>query len=51
MIAHGSDVVTGRERARAIAEGYATIEKPPDTVAAVLRQNGARSLNALLAGR
>lgn len=28
-----------REWARAIAEGFATIEEPPDTVAAVLAQN------------
>lgn len=32
-----------REWARAIAEGYATIEKPPDTVAAVLGRSGPRT--------
>ena len=32
-----------RAWAQAIAEGYATIEKPPDMVAAVLRQKSLKS--------
>ena len=32
-----------RDWARAIAEGYATIEEPPDTVSAVLRQKSPKS--------